>query len=73
VFDHPFYLMMSLAVGGDWAGDPDSKTPPPADVLVDYVRVYRIPTVPAPSIDWQPVKLKAGSSAASAISLHASS
>ena len=73
VFDHPFYLMMSLAVGGDWAGDPDASTPTPADVLVDYVRVYKIPTVPAPSIEWQPVKVKAGSSAASAISLHASS
>lgn len=73
VFDHPFYLMMSLAVGGDWAGDPDASTPTPADVLVDYVRVYKIPTVPAPSIEWQPVKVKAGSSAASAILLHASS
>jgi beta-glucanase (GH16 family) len=73
VFDHPFYLMMSLAVGGDWAGDPDASTPTPADVLVDYVRVYKIPTVPAPSIEWQPVKVKAGSSAASTISLHASS
>jgi len=73
VFDHPFYLMTSLAVGGDWAGDPDATTPIPADLLVDYVRVYRIPTVQAPSIEWQPVKMKAGSSAASAISLHASS
>jgi hypothetical protein len=29
-----------LAVGGDWPGDPDSSTRFPADMLVDYVRVY---------------------------------
>ncbi len=71
VFDHPFYLMMNLAVGGDWAGDSDATTPNPADILVDYVRAYKIPTVAAPSIEWQPVPVKAGSSAASTISLRA--
>jgi beta-glucanase (GH16 family) len=71
VFDHPFYLMINLAVGGDWAGNPDATTPKPADMLVDFVRVYKIPTIPAPRIDWQSVEIKAGSSAASAISLRA--
>jgi beta-glucanase (GH16 family) len=71
VFDHPFYLIMNLAIGGDWAGQPDATTPNPADVLVDYVRVYKIPTVPAPRIQWQPAPVKAGSSVASMISLHA--
>jgi beta-glucanase (GH16 family) len=71
VFDHPFYLIMNLAIGGDWAGQPDATTPSPADVLVDYVRVYKIPTVPAPRIQWQPAPVKAGSSVASMISLHA--
>jgi len=42
-------------------------------VLVDYVRVYKIPTVPAPSIQWEPVQVKAGASVASSISLHARS
>ncbi|MFI5835877.1 discoidin domain-containing protein [Micromonospora sp. NPDC051300] len=41
VFDHPFYLILNLAVGGDWPGPPDASTPFPARMLVDYVRVYR--------------------------------
>jgi beta-glucanase (GH16 family) len=73
VFDHPFYILMNLAVGGIWPGDPDATTPNPADVLVDYVRVYKIPTVPAPSIQWEPVQVKAGASVASSISLRARS
>jgi beta-glucanase (GH16 family) len=71
VFDHPFFLVMNLAVGGDWPGSPDATTPSPAEMLVDYVRVYKIPTVPAPAIQWQPVQVNAGSSVASVITLHA--
>jgi beta-glucanase (GH16 family) len=71
VFDHPFFLVMNLAVGGDWPGDPDATTPSPAEMLVDYVRVYKIPTVAAPAIQWHPVQVNAGSSAASIISLRA--
>ncbi|WP_049564384.1 galactose-binding domain-containing protein [Nonomuraea sp. SBT364] len=41
VFDHPFYIILNLAVGGDWPGPPDASTPFPARMLVDYVRVYR--------------------------------
>ncbi|HVZ82144.1 MAG TPA: family 16 glycosylhydrolase [Terracidiphilus sp.] len=73
VFDHPFYLQMSLGVGGDWAGDSDATTPNPADMLVDYVRVYKIPAVHAPAIHWQSVQVKAGSAAASTVSLRAPS
>ncbi len=40
VFDHPHYLLLNLAVGGDWPGPPDRSTPFPAPMLVDYVRVY---------------------------------
>lgn len=69
VFDHPFYLMLSLQEGGDWAGDSDGTTPNPADMLVDYVRVYRIPPVHAPTINWQPVEVKAGSATASTVAL----
>ncbi len=72
VFDHPFYLMMSLATGGDWAGDSDASTPNPADLLVDYVRAYKIPTIQAPNIEWHSMPVKAGSSTASTIELHAS-
>ena len=69
VFDHPFYIFFNLAVGGNWPGDPDATTPNPADVLVDYVRVYKIPFAPAPSIQWQSVQVKAGSATASTIHL----
>ncbi len=73
VFDHPFYLVMNLAIGGDWPGSPNATTPNPAEMLVDYVRVYKIPSIPTPAIQWQPVPVKAGSSVASIITLHARS
>ena len=40
VFDKPFFLLLNLAVGGDWPGNPDSSTMFPQTMLVDYVRVY---------------------------------
>ncbi len=40
IFDHPFYLILNLAVGGDFPGPPNAQTPFPARMLVDYVRVY---------------------------------
>jgi beta-glucanase (GH16 family) len=39
-FDKPFYIIMNLAVGGRFLGNPDETTPFPAEMLVDYVRVY---------------------------------
>ena len=41
VFDHPFFLILNLAVGGDWPGNPDAATVIPQTMLVDYVRVYQ--------------------------------
>jgi beta-glucanase (GH16 family) len=41
VFDHPFFMLLNVAVGGSWPGDPDSSTTFPQQMLVDYVRVYR--------------------------------
>jgi beta-glucanase (GH16 family) len=41
VHAHPFFILLNLAVGGEWPGDPDESTPFPATLLVDYVRVYR--------------------------------
>lgn len=41
IFDHPFYLILNLAVGGDFPGPIDASTPFPAQMLVDYVRVYQ--------------------------------
>ena len=40
VYDHPFYLLLNLAVGGHWPGSPDGTTVFPQHMLVDYVRVY---------------------------------
>lgn len=42
VFDAPFFLLLNLAVGGDWPGPADSTTPFPATMLVDWVRVSRL-------------------------------
>jgi beta-glucanase (GH16 family) len=41
IYDHPFYVILNLAVGGDWPGNVDATTPFPAQMVVDYVRVYR--------------------------------
>jgi beta-glucanase (GH16 family) len=38
VFDHPFFLILNLAVGGDWPGGPDAGTSFPQTMTVDYVR-----------------------------------
>ena len=40
VYDHPFYLLLNLAVGGSWPGDPNATSTFPQTMLVDYVRVY---------------------------------
>jgi beta-glucanase (GH16 family) len=40
VFDHRFYLLMNLAVGGDLGGPVGQETSFPQSLLVDYVRVY---------------------------------
>jgi beta-glucanase (GH16 family) len=39
-FDHPFFLLLNVAVGGNWPGYPDETTRFPQSMLVDYVRVY---------------------------------
>ena len=41
VFDHPFFILLNVAVGGVWPGDPDGSTVFPQQMLVDYVRVYK--------------------------------
>lgn len=40
VYDRPFFLLLDLAVGGQWPGNPDASTRLPQRVVVDYVRVY---------------------------------
>jgi beta-glucanase (GH16 family) len=41
VYDHPFFIILNLAVGGNWPGNPDASTHFPQRMLIDYVRVYR--------------------------------
>jgi beta-glucanase (GH16 family) len=40
VFDHPFFILLNVAVGGRFVGSPDETTEFPQTMLVDWVRVY---------------------------------
>lgn len=41
-FDQPFYIILNLAVGGSWVGNPDETTDiENAEYRIDYVRVYQ--------------------------------
>ena len=40
VFDQPFYIIINLAVGGNFIGAPNEETVFPQTMLIDYVRVY---------------------------------
>jgi beta-glucanase (GH16 family) len=44
-FDQPFFIIMNLAVGGNFGGNPDGTTVFPGDMQVDYVRVYDLTPV----------------------------
>jgi beta-glucanase (GH16 family) len=46
-YDHPFFLLLNVAVGGGWPGSPDATTVFPQTMLVDYVRVYERADSPA--------------------------
>lgn len=43
VYDHPFFIILNVAVGGNWPGYPDETTTFPQQMKVDYVRVYQWP------------------------------
>jgi beta-glucanase (GH16 family) len=36
----PQFIILNLAIGGSWPGSPDATTVFPADMQVDYVRIY---------------------------------
>jgi beta-glucanase (GH16 family) len=40
VFDHPFFILLNLAVGGNWPGYPDDTTTFPQALMIDWVRVW---------------------------------
>lgn len=37
----PMFMLANVALGGDWAGQPDASTPFPATLSIDYIRAYR--------------------------------
>jgi hypothetical protein len=41
VFDQPFYILLNVAVGGNWPGSPNGSSVFPQRMYVDYVRVYQ--------------------------------
>ncbi len=41
VFDHPFFVLLNLAVGGNWPGPPDPTTIFPTTMQVDWVRAWQ--------------------------------
>ena len=43
VYDQPFFLLLNVAVGGNFAGPVSPDTVFPQEMLVDYVRVYKRP------------------------------
>ena len=40
-YNHPFFILLNQAVGGNWFAGPDGSTPAVNDMLIDYVRVYQ--------------------------------
>jgi beta-glucanase (GH16 family) len=41
VFNHPFFIILNTAIGGNFGGAIDDSMTFPQDTLVDYVRVYQ--------------------------------
>jgi beta-glucanase (GH16 family) len=56
----PQYLLLNLAVGGNWPGSPDASTVFPATVFVDYVRVYDDSPAPPPPLADRTLEAESG-------------
>jgi Glycosyl hydrolases family 16 len=71
-FNHPFFVLLNLAVGGtgSWPGPPDNTTPNPAVMTVDYVRWYTPSSVAGPAMAGSPMTVKAGNSVSGTIALN---
>ena len=41
-FQETFFILLNMAVGGNWPGNPDTSTVFPQTLTVDYVRVYQL-------------------------------
>jgi beta-glucanase (GH16 family) len=69
VFNAPFYFLLNLAVGGDWPGPPNKTTPSPADMIVDYVRVYKASGVDGPQMSAGMFKGRTGEASSTILEL----
>jgi beta-glucanase (GH16 family) len=70
-FEHPFFLILNLAIGGvkSWPGPSDATTDSPAVMTVDYVRIYKAAPVPAPTFgNPAPIAVKTGAAGGNLIS-----
>lgn len=66
-FHAPFFIVLNLAVGGNWPGSPDASTEFPQVLAVDWVRVYQ--RVSAPEITSQPTAVSVAAGGAATISV----
>lgn len=53
--DQPMYMLVNLAIGGNWPGSPDATTPWPAEYKIDYIRAYALPGADTPPVITPPV------------------
>ena len=42
VYDHPFFMLLNVAVGGSYVGSPNTNTSFPQKMTIDYVKVYQL-------------------------------
>jgi len=70
-FNHPFFLLLNLAVGGtgSWPGPPDNTTPNPAVMKVDYVRWYTPSAIAGPTMTAPAISVAAGATGTTSLSL----
>jgi beta-glucanase (GH16 family) len=71
-FNANSFLLLNLAVGGtgSWPGPPDSTTPNPAVMLVDYVRAYTPSSVAGPTMSGPSINVTAGQVGTSVVNLN---
>ncbi len=56
-FDQPFFILMNLAVGGNFPGSPDASTVFPGEIQVDYVRIYSYTDTPPPPLMFSSIRV----------------
>jgi len=69
-FHAPFFIVLNLAVGGDWPGAPDVSTEFPQVLAVDWVRVYQ--RASTPEITAQPIAVSVAAGGAATFSVSVS-